>query len=199
MIDHDGEPILPVAPDHPAVSAARSGRLTRLDVPTHPTLRIWVCLTGRLALPNPHLLAQYASPWLAQLARNSIEDGAVLLTLRVAGVSVGCAHAVTAGKAVDLDAYAAAHPDPITAHAQRIIDHLNHDHPRALLAAAATVGGRDPKTLIAAQLTGLDHTGADLDVLDLDGATPLRLTFSRAATDIDTLITALRIQLRTAH
>lgn len=68
--------------------------------------------------------------------------------------------------------------NPLEAHAAAICDHMNRDHPEALVVLARRYAGITAKT---ATMVGLDTTGLDLDV----DATRVRVDFPRAVSTPD--------------
>lgn len=68
--------------------------------------------------------------------------------------------------------------NPLAAHAQRISDHMNRDHPDSLVVLARRYAGI---TAAAAKMVGLDATGLDLDI---EGKR-VRIDFPRAVSTPD--------------
>jgi heme iron utilization protein len=68
---------------------------------------------------------------------------------------------------VDAAEYAAAEPDPLRAHAERVIEHMNDDHADALVAYCRAFGGR-PDTVRATMAT-VDRYGFDILAADAEG------------------------------
>jgi len=65
--------------------------------------------------------------------------------------------------------------DPVSEGAQRAIDHLNEDHPEALLDMARAIGGCPEAT--AARCVDADRTGLDLIALAPGGETDVRVLY----------------------
>lgn len=78
---------------------------------------------------------------------------------------------------VDAEEYAAAEPDPLLAHAARVLEHMNTDHADALVAYCRAFGER-PETVSATMVT-VDRYGFDLLATDAEGAPPraVRIVF----------------------
>ena len=65
--------------------------------------------------------------------------------------------------------------DPVSAGAARAIEHLNEDHPDALLEMARALGGRPEAS--AARCVDADRTGLDLVASTPAGETPVRVDY----------------------
>lgn len=65
--------------------------------------------------------------------------------------------------------------DPVSAGAERAIEHLNEDHPDALLEMAQALGGQPEAT--AARCVDADRTGLDLVASTPAGETPVRVSY----------------------
>lgn len=65
--------------------------------------------------------------------------------------------------------------DPVSEGAQRAIDHLNDDHPEALLDMARAIGGCPEAT--AARCVDADRTGLDLIAETSNGETEVRVPY----------------------
>lgn len=65
--------------------------------------------------------------------------------------------------------------DPVSAGAERAIEHLNEDHDDALLEMAQALGGRPEAT--AARCVDADRTGLDLVVQTPDGEAAVRVEY----------------------
>jgi putative heme iron utilization protein len=65
--------------------------------------------------------------------------------------------------------------DPVSEGAQRAIDHLNEDHPEALLDMARAIGGCPEAT--AARCLDADRTGLDLIAETPAGETEIRVPY----------------------
>jgi putative heme iron utilization protein len=65
--------------------------------------------------------------------------------------------------------------DPVSAGAQRAIDHLNEDHPDALLEMVQALAGHPEAT--AARCVDADRTGLDLIATTPAGETPVRVEY----------------------
>ena len=68
--------------------------------------------------------------------------------------------------------------DPLVPHAGEILEHMNADHPDAVLAYARAFGGADPGP---AQLTGVDRLGFDVRA----GDRQIRVPFARPLGTVD--------------
>ncbi|GAA4867308.1 HugZ family protein [Pseudonocardia benzenivorans] len=69
---------------------------------------------------------------------------------------------------VDAAAYAAARPDPLLAHRDGILDHMNSDHADALVDISRVLGGQlDAESAL---MTGVDRYGFDVHVTGPGGA-----------------------------
>lgn len=76
---------------------------------------------------------------------------------------------------VSVDEYLAAEPDPIAAHAEGILQHMNTDHADAVLAYARAFAG--VKDAVAATMTTVDRYGFDLTITTPNGWTNGRIGF----------------------
>ena len=88
---------------------------------------------------------------------------------------------------VDLDAYAAAAPDPIIAHSLSVRAHLNAGHHDDLLLLASRMLGTPSERLVAAAVEWIDAWGLELAVIDDEGASSHRLPFRVPLTTMDDL------------
>ena len=88
---------------------------------------------------------------------------------------------------VDLDAYAAAAPDPIIAHSLNVRAHLNAGHHDDLVLLASRMLGTPVERLVAAAVEWIDAWGLELAVIDDEGATTHRLPFRVPLTTMDDL------------
>ena len=75
--------------------------------------------------------------------------------------------------------------DPVSQGAARAIDHLNEDHPDALLGMARAIAGHTDAT--AATCLRADRYGLDLDVATPRGRALARVVFAEPATAPDGL------------
>jgi putative heme iron utilization protein len=73
------------------------------------------------------------------------------------------------------DDYRAAEPDPTAASAAHAVEHLNDDHPDALLLMAQQLGGYPDAT--RATCTTIDRYGLDLAVFTPRGVAPIRIGY----------------------
>ena len=80
---------------------------------------------------------------------------------------------------IDAAAYGAAAPDPLADAAPGILEHMNHDHPDALVAYARAFGGVSAQE---ATLVALDRLGFRLRVHDAEGLHAVRIPFPREVT-----------------
>lgn len=88
---------------------------------------------------------------------------------------------------IDLDAYAAARPDPVIAHSLRVRAHLNREHAADLVILASRLFGTPPAQLAGVSVDWIDALGLDLAVIDGRGATAVRLPFRTPLTTMDDL------------
>ncbi len=88
---------------------------------------------------------------------------------------------------VDLDAYAAAAPDPIIAHNLNVRAHLNTSHHDDLVRLASKMLGAPSAGLAAVAVEWIDAWGLELAVIDGEGATTHRLPFRVPLTTMDDL------------
>ncbi|MGB3354830.1 MAG: DUF2470 domain-containing protein [Mycobacterium sp.] len=85
-------------------------------------------------------------------------------------------------------AYADAHPDPVTPFSAGAVTHLNDDHAEALAAMARTLGGYPDTT--AAVCTGADRYGLDLRLTTDRGLAYTRVGYAAPIDSIDQLRSA---------
>ena len=83
------------------------------------------------------------------------------------------------------DAYRAAEPDPVAPQTAYAVEHLNADHPDALLAVARALGGRPDAS--AATCSAADRYGLDLAIETPRGRVAARVGFAEPATAADGL------------
>lgn len=88
---------------------------------------------------------------------------------------------------VDLDAYAAARPDPVIAHSLRVRGHLNSEHADDLVLLASRLFGTPQAQLAGVSVDWIDALGLDLAVIDGAGATAVRLPFRTPLATMDDL------------
>lgn len=84
---------------------------------------------------------------------------------------------------VDADAWHEAEPDPLAAHADRILSHMNEDHADALrlyCEAFSRAGAVQDATM-----TGVDRYGFEISAVTADGPRPIRIAFTEEARDAD--------------
>lgn len=93
--------------------------------------------------------------------------------------------------------YAAAHPDPVSPHAEAAIGHLNADHAESLRAMARTLGGY-PDT-ISATCTGADRYGLDLKVVTERGVAYTRIGYPQPISSIAEMRAAAKELVRLAN
>jgi putative heme iron utilization protein len=95
---------------------------------------------------------------------------------------------------VDAASYAAAEPDPLRPHAERIIGHMNDDHADALVLFCRRFGNR-PGTAVA-RMVGVDRYGFAMLAADEPGGqeTAVRLAFD-ASTDTPDAVRKAMIEL----
>jgi hypothetical protein len=105
------------------------------------------------------------------------------------GVRVGVVTLTTAARSVvvDLDAYAAAQPDPVIAQSLQVRTHLNLDHADDLVILVSRLFGTPRRELAAVTVEWIDALGLDLCYVDKQGATAVRLPFRTPLTSMDDL------------
>lgn len=72
--------------------------------------------------------------------------------------------------------WAAAEPDPLAAHAQRIVEHMNDDHVNAMALLCRTMSRAT--MAVDVRMTGIDRYGFEMSVKTDRGPRPVRLAFS---------------------
>lgn len=199
VLDADGEPVLVLRPDSPALAAAQCRQLVRLDLRVRCDLGVRVSFGGRLEPAEHGRLLEGQSAWLRRMAATAVRSGKVALTLAVSEVNVSCPYASSRGQLLPLSDYASSEPDLLAAHGPWVGQHVNQAYPRALRATAARSLGVNPEAVIAARLADVDGLGADLSVVDTEGGHSLRLPFLRPVTNIDELVSALQSHLHLRH
>lgn len=92
---------------------------------------------------------------------------------------------------VDTASYAGAEPDPLRPHAERVIAHMNDDHPDALVAYCRVFGGR-PDTLDA-RMVAVDRYGFAVLAADAPDSAPVavRIPFGRRVDTVGGVRTAM--------
>ncbi|AUX43730.1 pyridoxamine 5'-phosphate oxidase [Sorangium cellulosum] len=98
---------------------------------------------------------------------------------------------------VDASDYAAAEPDPLTADAARILEHMNTDHADAVLAYAKSLAGIKDAT--GATMIAVDRYGFELDVITPAGPKAARLAFSAPVSTSDEVRKAMVALVREAR
>ena len=86
----------------------------------------------------------------------------------------------------------AAQPDPLAACAAGVIDHMNDDHPEALVDYCRAFS--KATDVSSATITGVDRYGFEMSAVTPDGPRPIRLAFPADVQDQDSVRAAL-IQL----
>jgi putative heme iron utilization protein len=145
-----------------------------------------VTLAGRAVKPTGERESAAHAACLAAMASAKVfaEFGDVTLwTLEIERVRWVGGYG-TMGSA-DAAAYAAAAPDPTAERAAHAVEHLNEDHPDALLAMAQELGGY--ADALRAQCTSIDRHGLDLAVFTPRGVAPIRIGFAEAVSEPDGL------------
>jgi hypothetical protein len=119
----------------------------------------------------------------------------------------------SAGRRIDITAYALAEPDLIAAYAPDLVDHLNGEHADVLATVAAygtpvAPGGGagvpghraapSPAVIFGAEVSGLDRFGMTLWSVGADGADEVRVTFRSPLTEPRALGQELRWLLEQA-
>ena len=97
---------------------------------------------------------------------------------------------------VSADDHAAAEPDPLHPHAAGVVEHMNDDHPDALVAYCRVFGGRP--TTGYAEMVGVDRYGFTMLAVD-EGATDrvaVRLPFGR---QVDTVGAVRTVMIELLH
>jgi len=92
---------------------------------------------------------------------------------------------------VSADDHATAEPDPLRPHAAGVVEHMNDDHPDALVAYCRVFGGR-PATA-SAEMAGVDRYGFTMLAVD-EGATDktaVRVPFGRQVDTVSAVRTAM--------
>ncbi len=184
-LDQDGTPLLVVE------------RTTADDL-----LRVGGVSVASDALPELGILELLGSVWPA------VADGQLAALRRYREDHVACAHccgplrthligvrvdAVALAEPdappapVDLDAYAAARPDPVIAHSLRVRGHLNSEHADDLVVLASRLFGTPRAQLAGVSVDWIDALGLDLAVVDDAGATAVRLPFRTPLATMDDL------------
>jgi putative heme iron utilization protein len=85
----------------------------------------------------------------------------------------------------DAEGYRRAEPDPVAPYASGAVDHLNADHPDALLAIAQALGGYPDAT--AARCRRIDRYGLDLLIATPRGGADARISFAERVDAADGL------------
>lgn len=98
---------------------------------------------------------------------------------------------------VGLAEYMTASPDPLAAAEATIIEHMNDDHPDAVIAYARAFGGIDSAT--RAFLTAIDRYGFELLAVTPDGEKHVRVPFAEEVTSTDGARRALIALVRDAR
>ncbi len=78
---------------------------------------------------------------------------------------------------VDAKDYRTAEPDPLTASARGMLEHMNGDHAKAVLAYARVLAGITEAT--SATMTAVDRYGFELAVITKDGPRATRIAFDQ--------------------
>jgi putative heme iron utilization protein len=100
---------------------------------------------------------------------------------------------------VDAADYAAAEPDPLRPHAERVLTHMNADHADALVAYCRAFGA-EPAT-DSARMVGVDRYGFDILATDGPEASPraVRILFDAPVGSVDEVRAAMVSLLRRAR
>lgn len=99
---------------------------------------------------------------------------------------------------LDSGSYAAAEPDPLLGHRDRIVAHMNDDHADALVSYCRVLAGR-PRTETA-RMTGVDRYGFTVAARDSGGArSDLRIAFDDPVATADEVRQAMITLLRRAR
>ena len=165
-------------------------------------LRVGAVSIASDALPELGTLQLVGSAWPA------VADSQLAALRRFRADHVACAHccgplrthlvgvrvesvALAAPEAppvrIDLDAYAAARPDPVIAHSLRVRGHLNSEHAEDLVLLASRLFETPRAQLAGVSVDWIDALGLDLAVIDDAGATAVRLPFRTPLTTMDDL------------
>lgn len=82
---------------------------------------------------------------------------------------------------VETEAWQQARPDPVAAHAARIIEHMNEDHADALRMVCEAFSRSGP--VPEATMTGVDRYGFEMSARTEQGPRPIRVAFSQPCLD----------------
>ena len=90
-----------------------------------------------------------------------------------------------------------AEPDPLAASAARVIDHMNADHPDALVDYCRAFS--KATDVSSASITGVDRYGFEMSAITPEGPRPIRIAFPREARAPDTVRSTLIKMLEDAR
>jgi hypothetical protein len=182
LYDADGRPSFLCEPGSPVSDAAARCRWAVLSISPrgHDDLLTSVVLAGRLAV----------------VGSEDVEGRTVhVVALVLDSVIVerdDPTEATVTQREVALSEWTAAAPDPVDQMIGRIVRHTNEAHGAELRAFVAGLRGLPESEIAAAELAGLDETGADLRWLDRRGSHDARVRFARPALGTADLARRLR-------